>query len=202
MTGYADHYTTEWYNASNSLPYAKTVKMEPVTSYCYTNETALPTMPAQTVYPSGHSSIITMDPYHYASYSATAIPSSQYCTQVDSYSTHSTSPINSWSPAAPQSSQYSVYHGQAHSNTSPVPSEEGACNPLTPPHSQGIPSSPQSGYHEDSTMIHHSPSSSPASISETSYQTVSMHRNTHLPESPLSDSRSPVKDSVPSLLGK
>ena len=177
LAGYTDHYSTaDWYTAS--LPYTKTVKMEPISNYCYANETAIAAMHSQThVYPTS-----SMDMYNTHSYSYAAVPSSQYC--EPSYNTPQ--PWNTI--ATTETSQANSYamHYTPTSNTSPVSS------PPTPPNG-----SPHSIY-EEGTLIHHSPSASPQSIHE-GFQSLPLQSITgsiHLPESPVSDSRSPTKESV------
>lgn len=135
------------------MPYTKTIKMEPLSSYCYANETPITAMHSQaSVYPTA-----TMDPYttahHYANYAP--IPNSQYCS-VESY--QHTLPQTS-SPHAYSMMQPGTYIPSGSvGSASPVPSPtDGSCitNPLTPPHEDVLRSS-----------------ASPPSVHEAGYQTI------------------------------
>ena len=139
--------------------------MEPVTSYCYANEPAMvaAAMHAQTpVYPTS-----TLDGYsstHFNSYT-TAVPTTYEApyplsTSSQVWQSHETS----------QPISYPTTVHQLH-NTQTISSVSSPTNPLTPPQS----GSPHSLYgHEDGNLMHHSPSGSPQSIHETSFQALSL----------------------------
>ena len=159
--GYTDQYPTDWYNAA--LPYTKSIKMEPVaTNYCYANETAMvaAAMHGQTpVYPS--SSVDTYNSHHYNNY-ASAVPTSFEATF------HQNGSSQVWQ--TPETSQQLSYAVPQLLTTHTVSSVSSPTNPLTPPQS----GSPHSSIYEDRNLIHHSPSASPQSVHESSFQPLSL----------------------------
>lgn len=156
--------------------------MEPVTSYCYSNEPAMVAAAMQHAQAPGVYPASSVEAYstHYTNYSS-AVPVTAY---------HGESPYHH-----PQSSSPSTHHqvwptvveasAQQQSLTYPsgavIPQLQSATqnnsissptNPLTPPQS----GSPHSSIytHEENTLMHHSPSGSPHSVHETSFQPLSL----------------------------
>ena len=139
--------------------------MEPVTSYCYANEPAMvaAAMHGQTpVYPSS-------DAYntHYSNYTP-AMPTTYEA------------PYNTSQWETSQAMTYAT--GQQLQTTLTVSSVSSPTNPLTPPQS-GSPHSMYNG-HDDGNLMHHSPSGSPQSVHEATFQALSLPSITgsiHLP---------------------
>lgn len=149
--------------------------MEPVTSYCYSNEPAMVAAAMQhaqapgAIYPT---SSVEAYSTHYTNYSS-AVPvtyESPYHQQTSSPSAHH----QVWPTVVETSQQSMTYPSgvlpqlqstQSNSVSSPT-------NPLTPPQS----GSPHSSIytHEENTLMHHSPSGSPHSVQEANFQPLSL----------------------------
>ena len=140
--------------------------MEPVANYCYANETAMvaAAMHAQTpVYPT--STVDAYSTHHYNNYTS-AVPTSYELPY------HQSTSSQVWASETSQPLTYAATTLPQLQTTHTTSSDSSPVNPLTPPQS----GSPHSIYgHEDTNLMHHSPSSSPQSVHErASFQPLSL----------------------------